>query len=378
VRSPECYCIAPAGWWHRRARRSRHIRVWVDLANSPHVPLLEPIVARLEAERSEVILTARDHAQTIELARRLWSGVIVVGGASPASRGAKALAIARRANALRRLARRERPDVAFSHGSYAQIVAARAARVPVVTMMDFEHQPANHLSFRLAQRVIVPELFPEAALRRFGASRRKVLRYPGFKEDLYLAGFEPDPGVLDELGLDPEHVIVVFRPPPEGALYHPMVNERFEEVLRSALSHDEVQIVLLPRTRNQAERYRSRSSRIRVPEHAVDARSLLALADAAIGGGGTMNRESALLGTPTYTVFAGSLAAVDAELIRRGHLGDLRDPASTVTFAKKTARAAAHEARSEAILEVVIGALQDAAEGGPGSPRRPRPPRHPS
>jgi predicted glycosyltransferase len=250
--------------------------------------------------------------------------VIVVGQASPAGRGSKALEIARRANALRRLARRERPDVAFSHSSYAQIVAARAARVPVVTMMDFEHQPANHLSFRLAQRVIVPELFPEAALRCFGASGRKVLRYRGFKEELYLAEFEPDSRVLDELELDPEQVIVVFRPPPEGALYHPMVNHRFEQVLRSALSHDDVQIVLLPRTREQAERYRSRSSRIRVPEHAVDARSLLALADLAIGGGGTMNRESALLGTPTYTVFAGTLAAVDVELIRRGRLGDLR------------------------------------------------------
>ena len=325
-----------------------------------------------------MILTARDHAQTIELARRLWPGVVVVGRASPAGRGSKALEIARRANALRRLAKRERPDVAFSHGSYAQIVAARAARVPAVTMMDFEHQPANHLSFRLAQRVIVPELFPDSSLRRFGACGRKVLRYRGFKEDLYLAGFEPDASVLDELELDSSQVIVVFRPPPEGALYHPMVNERFEEVLRSALSHDFVQIVLLPRTLEQAERYRSRSSRIRIPEHAVDARSLLALADLAIGGGGTMNRESALLGTPTYTVFAGKLAAVDAELIRRGRLGDLRDPESTVTFMKKTGRVASHEAPPEPILDVVIGALRDASEGAPSSRRQPDRPRHPS
>jgi predicted glycosyltransferase len=304
--------------------------------------------------------------------------VIVVGQASPAGRASKALEIARRANALRRLAKQERPDLAFSHGSYAQIVAARATRVPVVTMMDFEHQPANHLSFRLAQRVIVPELFPEAALRRFGAAGRKVVRYPGFKEDLYLADFEPDSRVLDQLELDPEQVIVVFRPPPEGALYHPMVNERFEDVLRSALSHDEVEIVLLPRTREQAERYRSRSSRIRVPEHAVDARSLLALSDLAIGGGGTMNRESALLGTPTYTVFAGALAAVDAELIRLGRLRDLRNPGSTVTFAKKTVRGAAQEARSAPILEIVTATLREVAGGAPGSRRRRRRPRRPS
>ena len=53
--------------------------------------------------------------------------------------------------------------MALSHGSYAQIVAARLARVPAVTMMDYEHQPANHLSFRLARRVIVPATFPEAS-----------------------------------------------------------------------------------------------------------------------------------------------------------------------------------------------------------------------
>ena len=37
-----------------------------------------------------------------------------------------------------------------------------------------------------------------------------------------------------------------------------------------------------------------------------------------------MTRESALLGTPTYTVFLGELAAEDAELIR---LGTHRRPA---------------------------------------------------
>jgi uncharacterized protein len=366
----------PARRGRRHALRSAHIRVWIDLANSPHVPLLEPVVSRLEAEGDEVLLTARDHAQTLELARRLWPHVIVVGRASPAGRGSKALEIARRADALRNLARRERPDVAFSHGSYAQIVAARTARVPAVTMMDFEHQPANHLSFRLAQKVIVPNLFPERALRRFGASGRKVLRYPGFKEDLYLAGFEPDPRVLDELDLDPGRVIVVFRPPPEGALYHRMANQRFEEVLGLALARDDVQIVLLPRTLEQAQRYRMRSSRIRVPDHAVDGRSLLALADLAISAGGTMNRESAVLGTPTYTVFAGKLAAVDAELIRRGALGDLRDPESTVTLEKKSDRGWRPEARSEPILGVIIRALQDAAERAPGSRPRPSLPRH--
>jgi Protein of unknown function (DUF354) len=68
--------------------------------------------------------------------------------------------------------------------------------------------------------------------------------------------------------------------------------------------------------------------------HAVDGPSLLALADLVVGAGGTMNRESALLGTPTYTVFAAELAAVDAELIRRGLLYDLRDEGSEPRFGR--------------------------------------------
>ena len=46
------------------------------------------------------------------------------------------------------------------------------------------------------------------------------MRYPGLKEDYYLADFEPDPAVLDELGLDRDRVLVVLRPPPESSAYH--------------------------------------------------------------------------------------------------------------------------------------------------------------
>jgi predicted glycosyltransferase len=172
-------------------------------------------------------------------------------------------------------------------------------------MMDYEHQPANHLSFRLAQRVIVPEVFPVGRLRRFGAATPRVIRYQGFKEELYLAGFQPDPRVLDELGLDRGRVSAVFRPPPEGALYHRAANERFDQLLRIALERDDVQVVLLPRTDEQRERYTASFPGVRIPEQAIDGSSLLALCDLTIGAGGTMNRESQSSGrrrTPSSSV----------------------------------------------------------------------------
>jgi predicted glycosyltransferase len=330
------------------------MRVWIDLANSPHVPLMEPIAERLRGEGNHVLLTARDHAQTVELARRLWPEVEVQGRESPPGRAAKGRAIAARARQLRRFARRSGPDVAFSHGSYAQVLAAMTDRIPAVVMMDYEHQPANHLSFRLARRVVVPSVFPEAALRRFGARARAVVRYRGFKEELYLGRRHPDPAVLDDLRLDPGRVIAVLRPPPEGALYHRTANRRFDEVLDMARRRDDVQAVVLPRTRTQADRYRRSSPAVVVPDHAVDAQSLLALADLAVGAGGTMSRESAVLGTPTYTVFAARLPAVDRELIRLGRLRDLRRPGSAPAWAKKAhSRAEGVAARAERILVTV-------------------------
>ena len=332
------------------------MNVWIDLANSPHVPLLRPVVEALRQRGDRVLLTARDHAQTLELAERSWPDVRVVRGQSPGGRAAKGLELGARALALAKLVRGEGIDAAFSHGSYAQVLAARSTRIPSVVMMDYEHQPANHLSFRLARRVIVPTVFPERALRRLGG-RRKAVRYPGFKEELYLAAATSAALDLPEVGA--ERVLVVMRPPPDGALYHRSPNHRFDEVLEQALGSREVQVILLPRSAEQRRLYGGRAGVI-VPAAAVDGKALLGAADLVIGGGGTMNREAALLGTPTYTVFGSRLAAVDAELIRLGHMVDLRDPAISPRFEKKgSTEPLVSPERSRRLLDLVLRTISD-------------------
>jgi predicted glycosyltransferase len=258
-----------------------------------------------------------------------------------------------------------RPDVALSHGSYAQVVAALPARVPAVTMMDYEHQPANHLSFRLARRVIVPTTFPEADLRRFGASAKKIVRYEGFKEELYLADVGPDPCILESLGLDPVRVTAAMRPPPEGALYHAHGNPRFDAILDHVLSRGG-QAVLLPRTAEQAARYRRAG--VAIPERPVDGTTLLATVDLTIGAGGTMTRESALLGTPTYTVFLGELAAQDAELIRLGRIVDLRGEGALPAVERRPDTSTPQrDSRAEEILDVVLRTVDGLAGSQSGS-----------
>jgi uncharacterized protein len=317
------------------------VKVWIDLSNSPHPLLFEPIASRLEEAGAEVAVTVRDHAQTGELARERWPEARVIGGPSPAGRAAKARALADRALALARWARAGRPDVALSHNSYAQIVAARIAGVPAVTAMDFEHQPANHVAFRLARRILLPQALPPSAVARQGARAAKVIRYPGLKEELTLASFTPDPAVVERLGIELGNgtVLVVARTPPTGASYHRFENPLFWQSLRVLDRQRKVRCVVLARGTAEAERIeRMGLANAIVPRRAIDSRSLLCEADLFIGAGGTMTREAALLGLPTLSAFAGRRPAVDAWLARQGALETLDSPAQVADVAPRRER----------------------------------------
>ncbi len=305
------------------------MRVWVDLSNSPHPLLFAPIGARLQELGHELVITGRDNAQTIELARERWPHVEVIGHESPAGGAAKAQAIARRTWDLRRWARAARPDVALSHNSYAQIVAARSIGIRAVTAMDFEFQPSNHLAFRAANTVLLPEAVPLKTVRRQGAGPRKVQRYPGLKEHIQLADFTPDPRVLGALGLTNggrDGPLVVFRTPPSRAIYHAQENSLFVPLLQHVCALPGARCVVLARHGEQREQIASLGlDGVTMPEHAIDSRSLMYEADAVIGAGGTMTREAALLGVPTHSLFAGRRPAVDLWLEREGLLNYIGD-----------------------------------------------------
>ena len=166
--------------------------VWIDLSNSPHPLLFGPVARRIQEDGHELAVTVRDNAQTVELARERWPDAELIGGPSPSGRARKAAALGGRVAALRRWARRRRPDVALSHGSYAQIVAARPLASP--------WSPPWTTSF--SRRTTSPSGSPPPSSspspsrrRHSGVSvprERAVRRYPGLKEGIYLGDFEPD------------------------------------------------------------------------------------------------------------------------------------------------------------------------------------------
>ncbi len=148
---------------------------------------------------------------------------------------------------------------------------------------------------------------------------RRCVGYPGLKEEYYLHGFEPDPSVIVDLGLDHVRVLVVVRTPPDVSLYHRHGNPLLTDVLERLGRDPGVQAVVLPRTPEQRQAIAALSlPSLVLPENAVDAQSLVALSDLVVSAGGTMNREAVALGYLSTRLSPEQLGAVDDALIAEG------------------------------------------------------------
>jgi predicted glycosyltransferase len=312
--------------------------VWVDLTNPAHVVVLRPLVELLEAGGNEVTLTARPLSHTIELLEDWGHPYTAIGHHGGAGRVGKALAATSRTAQAFAFARGKGFDYGLAHGSTDLPPVGRLLGIPNTTMFDYEWARLQHeLNCRLATRVLVPDAIPAERVERYGARPPKLVRYPGLKEEYYLAGFEPDESVPAELGVDPKRILAVVRTAPSYALYlGGSENELLPRVLRRLLDEG-AQVVVLARTDEQRRRLRELDAGLIVPERAVDGRSLAALADLVVSAGGTMIREAAVLGTPVWSIFEGRPGAVDEQLGREGRVRFLRDPAELVV-AKATER----------------------------------------
>jgi predicted glycosyltransferase len=350
------------------------MRVWIDLTNSPHVLVMRPVIERLIEGGHDVEVTARDFAQTLALCERFGIAHTAIGRHRGERLTAKATGLASRSAALVRWARPRRFEIALGHGSNDVSVAAALLRIPSATMFDYEWATVQHnVNCRLARAVVVPDAIPPERLQRYGA-RGKVRAYEGLKEEYYLADFEPEECVLEELGLDRGRPIVVVRTPPEVSLYHRFENDLFARVLerlREAAATDGVQPVLLPRVKSQRAELMN-VPRFIVPERAIDAQSLIAYADLVISAGGTMNREAVALGTPVYTTFEGRLGAVDERLIEEGRLRTLVRP-EELDLGKRAASPGPAD-RSHDRSQHPVGSSQASAEE-PSEPFTAPPPR---
>lgn len=329
--------------------------IWIDLDNSPHVPLFVPVIKRYRDEGTRVILTARDFAQTVDLLERagLKGEFEVVGKHYGKNKFKKVFGLFIRAQELAAHIQSIMRDgvpigVALSHGSRSMVLAARWLNLPIITMYDYEFTETVIFN-TFSDKVLVPEKIPNKTLTKIGLSSKKCVKYAGYKEELYLRHYEADLNFLEAveqengIRIDRNKIIVTLRPPASVANYH---NKESEQLLRKLieklLSRQDVFTFILPRTSEQKEeltkhiREKSYSTEsYLIPKKAINGLDLAFHSDLLISGGGTMNREAALLGVPVYSIFAGKQGALDKDMEMRGVIQFIRSESDVEKIALK-------------------------------------------
>ena len=339
-------------------RASVRVKIWIDLDNSPHVPFFVPIIEELKSRGYAVIITARDAFQVRELADLLHVNYRLIGRHNGKSKVRKVMGLCFRGLQLIPCAFREKPDLAISHGSRSQLVACTLMRIPSVLIMDYEC--AKRLGPIRPTWVMCPEVIPTSAVQ---SDPRRVFKYPGIKEDVYVPRFVPNPQIRYQLGLAEHDIVVTVRPPATEAHYHrPQSDELFETVIEFLSQRPEVKVVILPRNDKQAVSLKNHwpelfaDQKLRIPQQVVDGLNLIWHSDVVISGGGTMNREAAALGVPVYSTFRGTIGAVDRYLSERGRLillEGVQDVRTKIQLIRRNPPARPQNCSSTALLSIV-------------------------
>jgi predicted glycosyltransferase len=298
-------------------------KVWADIENAPQVLALAPILKELERQGFAARITARDFGQTFDLLRLHGLAFSPVGCHAGPNLFRKGTEIMFRSFNLWRAGRHHDFRVAVSCGARGSLLPARLLGIPLITLIDYEHVFAYPF-IKLATRILTPDVIPDENLCGLGYNLRKVRKFPGLKEELYVFDFEPDSATLHAAGIDFSHIVAAVRPPATMAHYHSAKSEEFFWMLLDhLLGQPDVQTVVLPRTQSQEQWIRTQippRSNLLIPKNVVHGPNLLWHVDAMFGGGGTMTREAACLGVPAYSFFGGLMGAVDRHLHAQGKL----------------------------------------------------------
>lgn len=305
--------------------------IWFDLTNVPHVNFLLPIIKRYE-ESCDMVFTIRDFAETKSLfEKRIGKPYIIIGGHQGGSKLRKVLGVVERIFALNK----QVPpfDIKISCGGDASNIVAKMRRKKTITFDDNEKAP-NWRYAPFSDLAFWPKAVPAEKLRK-QRFRSNLYQYDGYKENFYLADYEPNEAFVESLpfaaGADGKKHYVVVRPENIRANYVEGRTSIVPELLRE-LEKKYINILFLPRYETDKD-YATGISNVYMPKEAVNGLDACFYADAILTGAGTMAREAACMGVPSVSFFAGSrLLAVDQSLVDAGKMFFSRDVASIMRY----------------------------------------------
>lgn len=314
--------------------RATPIRAWIDLVSPSHPFFFAALAGGLDDV--SVTTTVREKTETVSLAREVGFEHRVVGRDFDN-------AFVRKFGIPLRTAQLavEAPDcdVSLSSRNAMCVLASKARGVPSIHFTD--NDITAHIDGLWVEELynrfeaaathnVVPRAFATEELTRWGADGNSVHTYDGYKEDVYVADFEPDPDFSRQLPFESGEYIVV-RPEALTAAY--VDAESIVPELLAAATERDIGVVYLPRGRGDETHARHYADdAVYVPDGAINGLQLAWHARCVLTGSGTMSREAACMEKPAVSFFPNTLLSVDRELVADGRIYHSRTPEDIVAY----------------------------------------------
>jgi len=298
--------------------------IWVDIINPSHALFFNSLLDDFNSDN--FFITVRDRAETFGLVKSFGMKGIVIGRDYRDGFN-KSLNMIWRTFLLYSKVRAFDYALSFENGMSVAVSKFRGKKSILLCDNDLKFfQKGNFIQDletkikSMAEYIIVPKTCYET-FKKYVKDKEKIIPYNGFKEDIYIANFDPDPNFKDKI---PFKSFVVLRPEALGSFY---VDEKQSLVpnLLKLFNRENINVIYLPREKEDFDY--AKEFDVYIPINPLNGLDLCYYADVVLTGSGTMAREAACLGKPSVSFFPGKkLLSVDKKLVEEKKMFHSRDP----------------------------------------------------
>jgi len=332
----------------------------------PDVQIFNPFIKNLFSPDSTIV-TARDYAETLGLLKNFGIQHQKIGDEKSKKLIDKAVHTVTRTFSLS--AHTEPFEACLTLGNLHSIYVSRRRGKLCINFMDNELGLYGTVSKRtlfdwivvksqilLVDYVLIPSVFPKNPLILDGMSEDRIFTYDGYKEDIYIANYQPNEQTGEQI---PFEKFVVIRPE-SYAIYKDHVESLVPKLIESMIKND-MNIVYLPRIQDDIDLIGKslKTGHIYIPPHPLNGLDLCYYAQAVLSGSGTITREAACMGKTAISFFPGkNQLAVDASLITEGRLFYSRDPHDIVKYITDSGPGTVDFQRSNRVQQQVFATVK--------------------
>jgi predicted glycosyltransferase len=275
--------------------------------------MLKPLYEKL-SEKNNVFITSRDFDSTIYLLEKWGVKHFPAGKYGGETLLGKLKAYSKRISELIQIIEKEKPEFLFCITSPEALRISFGLQIPNIMFND---EPRSFgpctTTFPYVDQIIVPRCIPIEWYLNYGLKEEKIIRFNGIDEVGWLSNFKPDKNILSELNLEAERFIVCRTEPTKaGYLLDKMkphetgLTKIIPKLMDSVgdykyliLTRNEEQFSYL----NQVFSPEIKKDLVRIYKGLDQLSHIMFFSKLVITGGGTMVRESALLGVPSIEFF---------------------------------------------------------------------------